>query len=130
MTPAWAQTDAGAVPAAPGGPLVFLVQALPFILVMVIFYVMLVRPQQKKQAETRRMIESLKKGDRVVTQSGIHGTVVGIDGDIAVLRVAENVKMEFTKSAIIGVAPVSRGGAEKPERERGERERAERGEKR
>ena len=78
-------------------------QIFPFVSMAVIFYFLLIRPQQKRQAELKKMLEGLQKGDRVVTQAGTHGTVVGINGDIAVLRVADDVKMEFARSAIVGI---------------------------
>ncbi len=72
----------------------------PIILIFVIFYFLLIRPQQKRQKEHQRMLESLKKGDRVVTSGGIYGTVVGVKDNIIVLKIADNVKVEFAKSAV------------------------------
>lgn len=72
----------------------------PIILIFVIFYFLLIRPQQKRQKEHQRMVESLKKGDRVLTSGGIYGTVVGVKENIVVLKIAENVKVEFAKSAV------------------------------
>jgi len=51
------------------------------------------------------MLAALKKGDRVLTNGGMYGTVVGLDGDKAVLKVAENIKIEFAKSSIVQVVP-------------------------
>ncbi len=75
---------------------------MPLIMIFVIFYFLLIRPQQKKQKEHRQMLSKLKKGDRVVTSSGIHGEVIGIKDkeDVVVLRIAENVKVEFSRSTI------------------------------
>jgi preprotein translocase subunit YajC len=73
---------------------------LPIIGMIVIFYLLLIRPQQKRQKELQRMIDSLRKGDRVMTSGGIYGTVVGMRDNIVVLRIAENVKIEIAKSAI------------------------------
>ncbi|KPL01602.1 MAG: hypothetical protein AMJ90_07450 [candidate division Zixibacteria bacterium SM23_73_2] len=83
-----------------GGLLVW----LPWILIFVIFYFLLIRPQQKRQKEHQRLLSTLKKGDKVVTNSGMFGTIVGINDkeNIAVLKVAENVKIEFLKSSIAG----------------------------
>jgi preprotein translocase subunit YajC len=88
-----------------GGPLVFFLQFLPFILVFVIFYFLLIRPQSQKQKALREMIGNLKKGDRVVTSGGIKGSVVDIkeDSSSMVLKVADNVKMEFTKQSVVAV---------------------------
>jgi len=72
----------------------------PIILIFVIFYFLLIRPQQKRQKEHQKMLESLRKGDRVVTSGGIYGTVVGVKENVVVLKIAENVKVEFAKSAV------------------------------
>jgi preprotein translocase subunit YajC len=77
---------------------------LPLILIVVVFYFLLIRPQQKRQKEQKMMISALRKGDKVVTNSGMFGTIVGIDDqeNKVVLKVAENVKIEFLKSSIAG----------------------------
>ena len=81
---------------------------LPLLLVILatfaIFYFILIRPQQKKQKELRKMIEALKKGDRVITSGGIFGTVVGTkDNNIVVLKIDENTKIEVIKTAVASV---------------------------
>lgn len=99
-------TYAQAAPAAGGSPAgmtSLFANMFPILMMFVIFYFLLFRPQQKKAAEMKKMLQNLQKGDRVVTQGGMHGTVVGIHDDIAVLRVAEDVKIEFAKSSIVGV---------------------------
>lgn len=73
---------------------------LPIVLIFVIFYFLLIRPQQKRQKDHRKMLDSMTKGDRVLTSGGMYGVVVGIDADKVVLKIAENVKAEFAKSAI------------------------------
>jgi preprotein translocase subunit YajC len=89
---------------APGGGMTGLFASLfPILMMFVIFYFLLFRPQQRRQAELRKMVENLKKGDRVLTQGGMYGTVVGVNGDTAVLRVADDVKIEFAKSAIVSL---------------------------
>lgn len=76
---------------------------------VVIFYVILIRPQQTKQKELQKLISNLKTGDKVVTNGGIHGIVSNVkDGPTLVLKVADNVKIEVDKSAI---ASVDRGSA-------------------
>jgi preprotein translocase subunit YajC len=77
---------------------------LPLILIVVVFYFLLIRPQTKRQKEHKMLISNLRKGDRVVTNSGMFGTIVGMDDkeDKVVLKVAENVKIEFLKSSIAG----------------------------
>ncbi len=77
---------------------------LPFIAMIVILYLLLMRPQQKRQKEHKMMLSTLRKGDKVVTNSGMFGTIVGIDDkeNKVVLKVAENVKIEFLKSSVAG----------------------------
>jgi preprotein translocase subunit YajC len=72
-------------------------------LIFVIFYFLLIRPQQKKQKQHQNMLESVKKGDKVVTSGGIYGTVVGVKDNVVVLRIADDVKVEFAKSAISNI---------------------------
>ena len=74
-------------------------QYIPLILIFVIFYFFLIRPQQKKVKEHKAMVESLKRGDKVVTSGGITGTVERlIDNDKVEVEIAENVKVEIVKS--------------------------------
>jgi preprotein translocase subunit YajC len=67
---------------------------------LAIFYFLLLRPQQKQKQERERMLASMKRGDRVVTTSGMHGTVTSLSEHTVVLRVADQVKLEFDRSAI------------------------------
>jgi preprotein translocase subunit YajC len=76
---------------------------LPMIIVMGIFYVMLILPQQRQRKKTQAMLAALKNGDKVVTTSGIYGTVNGIDGDTVILKIAEQVKIRISRSAIATV---------------------------
>ena len=76
---------------------------LPIVGMLAIFYFLLIRPQQKRQKESQKMIEALRKGDRVVTASGLMGTVVGLHDDVVVMKIAENVKVEMLKSAVTAV---------------------------
>lgn len=76
---------------------------IPIVLMVGIIYFLMIRPQQKQQKELRRMRESLKKDDRVVTTGGIHGVISAIKGDIVTLRVADGVKVDFDRSAIVGL---------------------------
>lgn len=73
---------------------------LPLVGMLVIFYLLLIRPQQKRQKEIQRMLESLRKGDRVLTTGGIYGTIVGMKDNVVVLKIADNVKVEVAKSAV------------------------------
>lgn len=81
----------------------FISTVLPFLLIIFIFYFFLIRPQSKKQKETQKMIDALKKGDKVITIGGIHGTVVTAKEKTIIVKVDDNCKMEFTRSAIAGL---------------------------
>ncbi len=74
-----------------------------FGLVILIFYFLIIRPQNKKQKEAKKMIAALKKGDKVVSIGGIHGTVVSVKENATVVKVDDNTKLEFSKSAISSV---------------------------
>ena len=74
-------------------------QLIPLILIFVIFYFFLIRPQQKKVKEHKAMVEGLKRGDKVITSGGITGTVERlIDNDKVEVEIAENVKVEIVKA--------------------------------
>ena len=76
---------------------------LPILGMLVIFYFLMIRPQQKRQKEVQKMLGALKKGDRVMTAAGLYGVVFGVKDDVVVLRIADNVKVEMMKSAITAV---------------------------
>lgn len=78
---------------------------LPIFLILIIFYVLLILPAQRRQKKTAQMLQALKNGDKVVTNGGIYGTIVGLDGDAVQLRIAEQVKIKVARSAIAGVQP-------------------------
>src|SRR5262249_18290833 len=73
------------------------------IIVMGIFYVMLILPQQRQRKKVQAMLQALKSGDKVITSSGIYGTVNGIDGDKIILKIADQVKIRIARSAIAQV---------------------------
>jgi|TARA_B110000116_G_scaffold29603_1_gene22266 preprotein translocase subunit YajC len=74
-------------------------QFIPLILIFVIFYFFLIRPQQKKVKEHKAMIENLKRGDKVITSGGITGTIERlIDNDTVEVEIAENVKVDIVKN--------------------------------
>lgn len=73
------------------------------VLLVAIFYFFLIRPQNKKQKETQRMLDALKKGDKIVTIGGIHGVISSIKEKTVVVKVDDNSKLEFSRSAIAGV---------------------------
>ncbi|MBI2015572.1 MAG: preprotein translocase subunit YajC [Candidatus Rokubacteria bacterium] len=83
-----------------GGSSALMTQLLFFGAIFAIFYFLLIRPQQKQKRERETMLRALKKGDRVVTSSGLHGTITGLEETKVVLRVADQVKLEFDRSAI------------------------------
>jgi len=76
---------------------------LPLVAIIAIFYFLILRPQNKKQKETQKMLSALKKGDRVVTIGGIHGVIQSVKESTVILRVDENTKMEFSRSAVSSV---------------------------
>lgn len=80
-----------------------LMSVVPFVLIIAIFYFFIIRPQNKKQKETQKMIDALKKGDKVVTIGGIHGVVTSTKEKTVILRVDDNVKIEVNRSAVAGV---------------------------
>src|SRR5881409_4177978 len=67
---------------------------------LAIFYFLLLRPQQKQKQEREQMLSSIKKGDRIVTTGGLHGTVTGLGEHTVTVRVADQVKLEFDRSAV------------------------------
>ena len=82
-----------------------LVAILPFILILVVLYVLMILPAQRRQRKLLAMISALKNGDKVITNGGIYGTVVGLDNESVQLRVAEQVKVRVARSAIAGLQP-------------------------
>ena len=94
----------GLLQAPSGGLLTF----LPLVIIMVVFYVMLILPAQRRQKKTNAMLASLKTGDRVLTSGGIYGTIVGLEGEAVQLRIADQVKVKVVRSAITGVQPESK----------------------
>lgn len=85
--------------AAPSGLMTF----IPLILIMVIFYFLLILPAQRRQKKTQQMLQALKNGDKVITNGGIYGTVVGLEDDTVQLRIADQVKIKLSRSAIVGL---------------------------
>jgi preprotein translocase subunit YajC len=73
---------------------------VPLILIFVIFYFLLIRPQQKKAKEHKAMIENLKKGDKVITSGGVFGVIEAIGTNTITVKIAENVKVKFGKAYI------------------------------
>ena len=73
---------------------------LPFVLMFVVLYLLILRPQMKKQKAQQRMIDELAKGDQIVTSGGLHGVIQNIKEDVIVVKVAENVKVEISRAAV------------------------------
>ncbi|MHB9155164.1 MAG: preprotein translocase subunit YajC [Endomicrobiales bacterium] len=94
----WAQEGAPQAPNPLGG-------FLPLIVIFVIFYFFLIRPQQKKAKEHQKMLNALKKDDKILTAGGIYGSVTGVKGEIIEVKIAEGVKVNVAKSAISAVLP-------------------------
>lgn len=81
-----------------------LVSFLPFVLIIGVFYLLLIRPNQKKQQQWQQMLSNLKSGDKVTTTGGIRGTIITIKEDTIQLRIPpDNIKLEVIKSAIASV---------------------------
>lgn len=85
---------------APSGPSML----IPFVAIGVIFYFLIIRPQQKKAKEQLALINALKTGDKVVTNSGIHGLITNVKEKTVLVKVADNVKIEFDKASIAAVS--------------------------
>jgi preprotein translocase subunit YajC len=83
----------------PGGFALF----FPLILIMVIFYFLMIMPAQRRQKKVAGMLKDLKTGDKVITNGGIYGTIAGLEPDSVQLRIAEQVKIKVSRSAIAGL---------------------------
>jgi len=99
ISTAYAQAAAGA----PGGGMESLMSLAPLVLIFVVFYFLLIRPQQKKLKEHKAMLEALRRGDKVVTGGGIVGTIVKVADDEATVEIAENVRVRVLRSTITTV---------------------------
>lgn len=93
----------GAPQGAEGSPGSSLFSFLPLVAIIAIFYFLILRPQNKKQKDTQKMLSALKKGDRVVTIGGIHGVIQSVKESTVIVKVDENVKLELNRGAISGV---------------------------
>ena len=97
---------AQAQPAAPAAAAASnpLASFIPIILIFIIMYFVLFRPQMRRQKEQQRLVAALKTGDRVVTSAGIHGMISNVKDTTVMVKVADNVKIEMEKSAVTTVA--------------------------
>jgi len=92
----------------------FITALVPFILVFVIFYLLIILPSRKKQKKHQQLVNNLKPGDRIITSGGIYGTVMGVQPDRIELKISANVKIDITKSAV-GAILSGQTGQEKSE---------------
>lgn len=105
LSMAWAQTTtSGITPSAAGGaaagPLAGVMQFLPMIAIFFIFYLLLIRPQQKQQKLHKQMIKEAKRGDEVLMNSGLHGKITEVKDDHVMLQVANNIVLKFDRTNI------------------------------
>jgi len=82
-----------------------LMQLIPFAAVALIFYFLLIRPQQKQMKETKKMLEALKPGDKVITRGGMIGVISSVKDDEVEMEIAKGVKAFFTRNAVGAVLP-------------------------
>lgn len=78
---------------------------LTFGSVILIFYFMILRPQKKREDEHKKMMESLKQGDKVILSSGIHGSVSHVESDVVVVQIADNVRVRVNRVAVANIVP-------------------------
>jgi preprotein translocase subunit YajC len=93
---------AWAADAAPTGGAGGIASFIPLILIFVVFYFLLIRPQQKKVKEHQNFVANLKKGDAVVTNGGIYGEITGLTDTVVTLEIADNVRIKVARSNIAG----------------------------
>ncbi len=81
-----------------------LIQILPLILIGGIFYFLLIAPERRRRRQLQETVEALKRGDRILTQGGLHGEVVSTEPNAVILKIADGVKVKVTKTAVSGLA--------------------------
>ncbi len=79
-------------------------QLVPLILIMVVFWFLLIRPQQKRMKEQRNMIDALKKGDKIITNGGIYGTITDIKDDFIRVEIADGVRIKMQRDAVAALS--------------------------
>lgn len=90
----------------------FLISMIPILLMFAIIYLLLIRPQQKKQREHQTMLDALQNGDKVVTQGGIIGVITGLKADVVTVRIADDVRIDLQRSAISRLISSKKGSKE------------------
>jgi preprotein translocase subunit YajC len=108
---AYAMPPTGGAPGH-GGDMSTILSFAPMILIFVVFYFLLIRPQQKKAKDHRVMLENLKKGDAVITQGGLYGKIAAISDQVITLEIADKVRVRVARSHVAGIA--SSGSAIEP----------------
>ncbi|MDF2934863.1 MAG: hypothetical protein K0Q90_236 [Paenibacillaceae bacterium] len=98
-----------------------MVTFVPFIAIFAIMYFLMIRPQQKRQKSRNMLLANLKKGDKVTTIGGLHGTILELTDDTAVLRVNDVTKLTFDRSAINNVITAAPSALEKKEEKKAEK---------
>ena len=93
--------NGGAPAAGPGGGIM---SFIPLILIFVIFYFLLIRPQQKKAKDQQAFLANLKKGDEVVTTGGLYGTITGLTDQVVTLEIADKLRVKVSRQHILGSA--------------------------
>lgn len=86
-----------------GATMGLIANILPIVAIGLVFYFIVIAPANKQRKKTQEMLSSVKKGDRVLTSGGIYGTVQGVEAEVVYLKIAENVKVKVTRSAISGI---------------------------
>lgn len=94
---------AGSGGGAPGGGMMS--GLLPLLLMFLVFYILLIRPQQKRTKQHKELLDSLKKGDEVITSGGIFGKVTGITENVVTLEVADKVRIKVQRGNVSGMKP-------------------------
>ena len=89
----------------------FWAQLLPFILIFVVFYLILIRPQRRQQKELQKLVESLKNGDQVLMSNGIYGMVMDVKDKTLLVKIADNVKVKVLRSAVSQVISGEKTGS-------------------
>ena len=90
----------------------FLISMIPILLMFAIIYLLLIRPQQKKQREHQAMLDALQNGDKVVTQGGIIGVITGLKADVVTVRIADDVRIDLQRNAISRLISSKKGSKE------------------
>jgi preprotein translocase subunit YajC len=90
-----------------GGPGGLIGSLVPLVLIFVIFYFLLIRPQQKKAKEHKSMIDNLKKGDKIITSGGIYGVIEAVGANTVTVKIGENVKVKLGKAYVAALRAAS-----------------------